>query len=270
MTIPMEPRTPRLYHVREGSASTATFSAFGAIGVVCAATATMLVGAVVASSLGAPLMVVAVVGQTLMVIVPLAVVRGSGRDLAALGLKRPLAKRYYGAAILIGASAWYLNMRLVEVLPIRDEDTQLFELIDRPSTLVVILAVALAPAICEEVLFRGVLVRGLATRFFPLAAVLAGALVFSLYHLRIVQLVPTFSLGLMLGYLALRADSALPGMLAHFLNNTIALLVARGDAPPVAHAFGTHPHIALAGCAVATAMGLVLATGWRAPREPHD
>ena len=38
MTIPMEPRTPRLYHVREGSA----FTAFGSIGVVCAATATML------------------------------------------------------------------------------------------------------------------------------------------------------------------------------------------------------------------------------------
>ena len=230
----------------------------------------MLVGAVIASSLGAPGMVVAVIGQALMVIVPLAVIRGAGKSLGALGLKRPLAKRYYGAAALIGASAWYLNMRLVEALPIRGEDTQLFELIDRPSTLVVILAVALAPAICEEVLFRGVLVRGLATRFFPLAAVLAGALVFSLYHLRIVQLVPTFSLGLMLGYLALRADSAVPGMIAHLLNNTIALLVARGDAPPIAHAFGGHPQIALAGCAVATAMGLVLATGWRPAREPHD
>lgn len=262
----MEPRTPRLYHVREGSA----FTAFGAIGIVCAATATMLVGAIVATSLGAPVMVTAVIAQALMLAVPLAVMRGSGRTLGALGLKRPLAKRYYTAAVLIGASAWYLNMRLVEALPIRGEDTQLFELIDRPSTLVVILAVALAPAICEEVLFRGVLVRGLATRFFPLAAVLVGALVFSLYHLRIVQLVPTFSLGLVLGYLALRADSAVPGMLAHLLNNTIALLVARGDAPPIASAFGSHPHIALAGCAVASAMGLVLATGWRPPREAHE
>ncbi len=259
----MEPRTPRLYHVREGSAATVTFTAYGAIGVVCAATATMLLGVVIAASLGAPVMVIAVVGQSLMLAVPLVAMRGSGRTLGAIGIKRPRASRYYPAAILIGASAWYLNMRLVEALPIRDEDHQLLELIDRPSTLVVILAVAVAPAICEEVLFRGVLVRGLATRFFPLAAVLVGAIVFSLYHLRIVQLVPTFTLGLVLGYLALRADSAVPGMIAHLLNNTIALVVARGDVPPIAHAFGSHPYIALAGCAAATTMGLMLATGWR-------
>jgi sodium transport system permease protein len=253
--------------VGEGSASTGTFTAYGAIGVVCAATATMLLGAVLAASAGAPVMVIAVVGQALMLAVPFVAMRGSGRSLGALGIKRPLASRYYPAAILIGASAWYLNMRLVEVLPIRDEDRQLLELIDRPSTLVVILAVAVAPAICEEVLFRGVLVRGLATRFVPLAAVLVGAIVFSLYHLRIVQLVPTFTLGLVLGYLALRADSAVPGMIAHLLNNTIALVVARGDVPPIAHAFGSHPYIALAGCAGATAMGLMLATGWRPPRK---
>lgn len=264
MTIPMEPRTPRLYH--EGS-STHTFTAAGAIGLVCAATATMLVGAITAAALGAPVMVIAVVGQVLMLAVPIVAMRGSGRSLGALGLKRPLANRYYAAALLIGISAWYLNMRLVEVLPIRGEDAQLMELIDRPSTFVVLLAVALAPAICEEVLFRGVLVRGLATRFFPLIAILIAAVIFSVYHLRVVQLVPTFTLGFLLGYLAIRADSVLPGMLAHFANNAIALLVARGDVPPLARAFGHYPAIALAGCAVATSMGLVLATGWRPPRE---
>ena len=263
----MEPRTPRLYHVREGSASSATFTAFGSVGVVCAATATMLVGAVIAASLGAPVMVTAVVGQALMLAVPFAAMRGSGRTRDALGLKRPRANRYYAAALLIGASAWYLNMRLVEALPLRDEDVQLLDLIDRPSVPVVLFAVALAPAICEEVLFRGVLVRGLATRFFPLVAILAGALVFSLYHLRIVQLVPTFTLGLLLGFLALRADSAVPGMIAHFVNNAIALVVARGDAPPIASAFGHHPNVAVVGCGIATTLGLVLATGWRPPER---
>jgi sodium transport system permease protein len=255
-----------LYHVRGGSAAQSSFTAFGSIGVVCAATATMLVGAITAASLGAPVMVTAVVGQVLMLAVPIAAMRGSGRTLAALGLARPRSNRYYASAVLIGISAWYLNMRLVEALPLRDNDTQLFELIDRPSTVVVLLAVALAPAVCEEVLFRGVLVRGLATRFFPLAAIVVGALVFSAYHLRVVQLVPTFTLGLVLGYLALRADSALPGMVAHLLNNMIALVVARGDAAPVANALGNHPFMALAGCTIATTMGLVLATGWR-PRR---
>jgi membrane protease YdiL (CAAX protease family) len=262
----MEPRTPRLYHVREGSAPASAFTAFAAVGIVCAATATMLVGAIVVHGSGAPVMVTAVVGQVLMLVVPVCVMMASSRTRAAIGLARPRANRYWGAALLIGASAWYLNMRLVEALPLRSEDTQLMNLIDRPSLPVVILAVALAPAICEEVLFRGVLVRALATRFFPLVAVLLGALVFSLYHLRVVQLVPTFTLGLLFGYLALRADSALPGMLAHFVNNAVALVIARGDAPPVANVFGRYPSLALAGCAIATTLGLFLATGWRPQR----
>ncbi|MBA3821726.1 MAG: CPBP family intramembrane metalloprotease [Deltaproteobacteria bacterium] len=257
MTIPIEPRTPRLYHGGAGSAG--TFTALGSFGVVCAATATMLVVAVTATSAGAPVMVTAVLAQLVMLGVPLIAMRGSGRTFAAIGLTRPAASRYLGAAALIGASAWYLNMWLVSVLPLRDEDAQLLELIDRPSLPAVLLAVALAPAICEEVLFRGVLVRGLATRFgVPVTVVLAAA-VFSLYHVRVVQLLPTFTLGLVLGWLALRARSAIPGMLAHLLNNTIALLVARGELPGVAGVLGAHPGLGLAAFAILFGLGVALA-----------
>lgn len=265
----MEPRTSRLYHVREGSAASAAFSATGAIGIVCAATATMLVGAIVAASSGAPVMASAVVGQVLMLVVPIVAMRGAGKTRGALGLVRPRAARYWGAALLVGASAWYLNLRLVEVLPLRSEDAQLARLIDRPSLPVVMLAVAVTPAVCEEVLFRGVLVRGLATRFFPLTAVALAAGVFAVYHLRVVQLVPTFTLGLVLGYIALRADSVLPGMLAHFTNNAVALVVARGDSPAMIHVVGRFPTVTLAVCLAATTLGLYLAAGWRPPRGGH-
>jgi sodium transport system permease protein len=219
----------------------------------------MLVGAVIATQLGAPVMAVAVISQLLMLVVPLATLRTSGRTLAAVGLKRT-SGRYYAAAGLIGASAWYLNMRFVELLPLRGEDAQLLELIDRPSTAVVIVAVAIVPAICEEVLFRGVLLRGLATRFFAPFAIAIAAAVFSLYHLRVVQLVPTFMLGLVLGYLALRADSVLPGMVAHFINNACALVIARGDAPGVASVLGGYPIPALVGFSLAATLGVSLAT----------
>jgi membrane protease YdiL (CAAX protease family) len=165
---------------------------------------------------------------------------------------------------MIGASAWYLNMRLVELLPIPDTDPQLLELIDRPSLPVVLLAVGLAPAICEEVLFRGVLARGLATRFILPIAVLLAAILFSLYHVRIVQLLPTFTLGLALGVLAIRASSAIPGMIAHLLNNTIALLVARGEVPAFAHALERYPEAAIIGFASVCALGLSLV---RRPRR---
>ena len=111
--------------------------------------------------------------------------------------------------------------------------------------------------------------RSLATRFFPPMALVMGALLFSLYHMRIVQLVPTFTLGIALGYLALRADSVLPCMLAHFVNNAIALVVTRGDAPPIARAVTEHPHVALGVFVTLCVMGLWLASGhsWRPRRE---
>jgi hypothetical protein len=42
-------------------------------------------------------------------------------------------------------------------------------------------------------------------------------------------MVAVLPLGLALGYLAIRASSAVPTMLGHFANNTIVLLAARGD-----------------------------------------
>ncbi|MBA3392504.1 MAG: CPBP family intramembrane metalloprotease [Deltaproteobacteria bacterium] len=263
MTIPIEPRTPRLYHGGVGSAAPVTFTALGGFAVVCAATATMLVGAVISTSAGAPLMVTAMISQLAMLAVPIAATRWTGLSLAAIGLARPAAGRFVAAAVLIGASAWYLNMRLVSVLPVPHEDDQLLALIDRPSLVVVLLAVAVAPAICEEVLFRGVLARAFASRFaLPLAVVLA-ALVFAGYHFRVVQLLPTFTLGLGLGWLAIRARSAVPGMLAHLLNNAIALVVARDEVPAISSALASHPTVALVGFAILTVLGLALIGGRR-------
>ncbi len=261
MTIPIEPRTPGLYHGGAGAAPPATFTALGGFAVVCAATATLLVGAVIATSVGAPLMVTAVIAQLAMLAVPIAAARRSGRSLAAVGLARPAAGRYVAAAALIGSSAWYLNMRLVNALPVPHDDDQLLALIDRPSLVVVLLAVAVTPAICEEVLFRGVLARAFASRFAMPLAVFLAALVFAGYHFRIVQLLPTFTLGLVLGWLAIRARSAVPGMLAHLLNNAIALVVARDEVPAVSSVLASHPTAALVGSAILTVTGLVLIPG---------
>lgn len=266
--MPTEPRTPRLYHERAASA----FTALGAFGVACTATASLLVIAVFLGAGGAPPMVVAVVAQLALAATPFVILvlvprGGAVRTSRLLGLA-PAAPRYFVAAALLGASAWYLNLRLVELLPIPHEDASLAELVERPSLPVVLAVVALTPAVCEELLFRGVLVRGFATRLAPALAVVLAALLFAGYHFRVVQLVPTFTLGLVLGALALRADSAVPGMLLHLLNNALALLVARGELPALADALTAEPTIAVVGCAIASAAGIgVLATGTRgAPR----
>jgi membrane protease YdiL (CAAX protease family) len=85
---------------------------------------------------------------------------------------------------------------------------------------------ALTPAICEEVFFRGYIQRQAerATRSWLRAVVLTGIL-FGLYHLRDTQAVPLSLLGIYLCYVVWRSDSLLPGVLVHLANNGIAVAV---------------------------------------------
>lgn len=85
--------------------------------------------------------------------------------------------------------------------------------------------IALLPGICEEVLFRGFLIR-FYEGYGKKAAVIISALLFAAFHLDPFRMLPTFLLGLLLGYLTLRSGSILNSMLSHFINNAFALLIS--------------------------------------------
>ena len=85
--------------------------------------------------------------------------------------------------------------------------------------------IALLPGICEEVLFRGFLIR-FYEGYGKKAAVIISALLFAAFHLDPFRLLPTFLLGLLLGYLTLRSGSIVNSMLSHFINNAFALVIS--------------------------------------------
>lgn len=264
-STPREP-TASLYHATPRSA----FGVLPAVGVTAAAWASLLVVGVAAVLGGLEVALVVVLGQLCLLAVPAIAVRATGHGWAAIGLARPPAI-YAVSALLIGVSAWYLNIRLVALLGVRDDAAAFEQLIDRLPLAVAIASIAAAPAVCEEVLFRGALLRGLATRFHGPIAIGLSALVFSAYHLNVVQLIPTFTLGCVFGVVALRAASSLPTMLAHFLNNTIAILISRGELPMLANREGSgwldgHPTLTLAGATALTTTGIAIAMV--APRAP--
>lgn len=84
--------------------------------------------------------------------------------------------------------------------------------------------IAITPAICEEVMFRGVLldtksglnIHGLA---------LLGGLMFGLFHIGYDQVFYTFVLGMVFTYAAVITGSIYPAMILHFFNNSFATLV---------------------------------------------
>lgn len=89
--------------------------------------------------------------------------------------------------------------------------------------IVYIFTLALLPAIAEEIFFRGVMING--TKRGSLHTIFITSICFALYHGSFSQFVYQYIYGVMLAFLAIKAKSVLPCILAHFLNNFTVLLL---------------------------------------------
>ena len=90
---------------------------------------------------------------------------------------------------------------------------------DHPLTSVVTLC--LIPAVIEETLFRGIILRIIKG---PVKSILLSALLFAIWHLNPDQMTYAFLAGLMLGLMALWLDNLLCTMITHMLFNLYNLL----------------------------------------------
>ena len=87
--------------------------------------------------------------------------------------------------------------------------------------------VALFPALGEELVFRGALQRIFASWFRNHhAAILLSAFLFSAIHLQFYGFLPRFLMGIMFGYFFYWSGSLWIPVVAHFINNFSALMVA--------------------------------------------
>ncbi len=93
-----------------------------------------------------------------------------------------------------------------------------------------ILIIAVLPAICEELMFRGFIIRGFEKRGFWNAIIIT-AFLFAVLHLDPFRFIPVGLLGIWMGYLLLKTGSIFVPMLAHALNNTLAVLLSRDYIP---------------------------------------
>lgn len=90
----------------------------------------------------------------------------------------------------------------------------------------VLFVVAVLPAVLEETLFRGVILEGIKDCG-TVAACLLGGLLFCVFHQSPAQTVYQFICGAAFTLLAIRAQSLLPTVMMHFLNNAVIILDAK-------------------------------------------
>lgn len=172
---------------------------------------------------------------------------------------RKAPPRHFVAAALVGISAWYINLHIVVLIDPPGEIKSLETVVLQSPLATTLLVIALLPALAEELVFRGIFVRALAARVSASIAIVVGALVFAVFHLLPAQMISTFGLGLLLGYMTVRARSVLPAMLAHALNNATAILLAREVAPNVSAWMSANAIIMLVVMVLLLASGVALA-----------
>jgi len=91
----------------------------------------------------------------------------------------------------------------------------------------VILVVALAPAICEELAFRGFILSGMRHMGSKWGAIVISSVFFGLTHGLLQQSLAATAVGVVIGYIAVQTGSLFPGMVFHFTHNSLSLLSGR-------------------------------------------
>lgn len=91
--------------------------------------------------------------------------------------------------------------------------------------LLVILVVAVVPAISEEAMFRGFIQRSFELKLKPYLAIFLTAMFFSAYHFNPYGFIPLFILGAYFGFTAYMSRSLVIPVILHFLNNFSAILL---------------------------------------------
>lgn len=91
--------------------------------------------------------------------------------------------------------------------------------------LLIILVVAIVPAIAEETLFRGFIQNSFQIKMRPFYAALITAIFFGVFHFSPYGMLPLISLGMFFGFAAYKSDSIIIPMALHFFNNFVAVII---------------------------------------------
>jgi membrane protease YdiL (CAAX protease family) len=160
---------------------------------------------------------------------------------AALALE-PRPRGTIVASLGAGAALWAASLGLLELQsllwPPSEAFLETFRQLhaqlkpkDAVDAVLSVAAIAVFPAVCEEILFRGVVLPSFARGMGAMAAVMASALLFGLIHVDLAGDAVAFTripfailVGAGLGLLRVRSGSLVPPILGHAVLNTTTFL----------------------------------------------
>lgn len=88
-----------------------------------------------------------------------------------------------------------------------------------------VIMIALLPAICEELMFRGYLLTAFQGKMSVVKAGLVVSVLFGFSHMSLIRFLPTMLLGMALALAAYKSGSLVVSGLMHFMNNSVSMFI---------------------------------------------
>ena len=170
--------------------------------------------------------------QLMIVAVPLALTWYMKSDVKILfSLQKPEKKTIVGSILLyIGTYLvmFMLSIVLSKLLPSHLEGLEMaFEEMMKQPFVLLVLVIAVMPAIGEELLFRGLVFGSMRQKYKVAWAIFLSALFFGAYHTNLVKLIPTGLLGACFAYIVYKSGSIFISMFLHFTNNFLSVIAMK-------------------------------------------
>ena len=124
--------------------------------------------------------------------------------------------------VIVGTLALVVPIsQIANILPMPASVHKFFERAFTKDIFSIVTVVVAAP-ILEEILCRGIVLKGLLQNYSPQKAIIISAIFFAAIHLNPWQALPAFFVGLFLGWIYHRSQSVFPGMIIHATVNITA------------------------------------------------
>lgn len=169
--------------------------------------------------------------QLMIIAVPVFVAWYTKKDFKqTFSLRLPKPTGILGAILLEAGTFLSVTMLSVALTYIWPQDAasvneSFMQVLEGVGFIPALLVIALAPAICEEALFRGYFWAAAKKKFKPWTAILIVAAMFGIYHMSLIKFFTTGLLGIALCYAAYKSGSIVLSCLMHFINNAFSVVV---------------------------------------------
>ena len=172
-----------------------------------------------------------IIGGILFFVIPTLYIRQKKYDIVTLFRLKPVSNEIIQYSLLIGLTIGIVGDeldRLIQMfIPMPEFMNELLKVMIAHSIfdwVILLLGTVIIASIAEELLFRGFLQVTLENKGDVTRAVILTSLSWTLIHANPFWAVQIFIMGVIIGFLAWRTDSVIPGIIAHGLNNFLSLL----------------------------------------------